>query len=90
MNRLVASGGPARAPNHIITVIDATVHDGRVAVLRLEVALIAQAHIARFEHFVVHGTVRRVTHRAALTHHLMLEDEWPGLRGVTFRACGID
>ena len=86
----MASGRPARAADHVLAVIDPAVHDLRAAGLLLEMALIAQAHVAGFEHFIVHGTVRRMTHGTALTHHLVLEDEWSSLRGMTFCARGVD
>src|SRR6185503_17560167 len=86
----MAAGTPAGAANDVLAVIDAAMHDLRRAVLRLEMTLIAQADVARFEHLVVYRTVGRMAHDAAFAHHFMLKDERTGLRRMAFRAGRIN
>ena len=89
MNGLVATGRPARATDDIRRVIDSAMHDRRVAILRLKVALVAEAHVPRLEHFVVHRPMRRVARGAAFAHHFVFEHERSRLRGMTFGACCV-
>lgn len=88
MDRLVAPGGPASAADNVAGVILAAVDDrGRVG-LRLEVALVAKALAARFEHLVVDRAVRGVARHATFAHHLVLEDVGTGLSRVALSADG--
>ena len=82
----MASRGPARAANHVVTVIETAVHDLHAAGLVLEMALVAETRAARFEHLVVHRAVGRMTRHAALAHRLVLEGEARRLRRVALRA----
>ena len=89
VDRLVAARRPAGAAVDVVTVVDAAVHDGGAAGLILEVTLVAEADVARFQHLVVNGAVRRVAGDTALAHDLVGESEVAALRRVTFGACGV-
>ena len=54
--------------------------------LLLEMALEAQAGVARQQHLFIHGAVSTVTRRATFAHSFMLEHERPRLSGVAFPA----
>ena len=58
--------------------------------LHLRMASEAKIRIALDQQLPVHRAVRVVTNRAAFPQRLMLEDEWPGLFAMAFRAILVE
>ena len=82
----VAARRPARAPGQRTAVVTSADEDNSRSGLLLEVAFEAQGGVALHQHLAVDRTVNRVARRAAFAHRLVLENERPALRSVTFAA----
>lgn len=75
----VAAGAPASALAHKGGVINLADEQAAGRALRLRVAFEAEVGVALDEQFVVNRAVRVVTHDAAFTHGLVLENKRPRL-----------
>ena len=71
-------------------IAEANVNLPTTAVLHLRMASETQIGIALDQQLPVHRAVRVVTNRAAFPQRLMLEDEWPGLFAMAFRAILVE
>ena len=71
----VAACAPAGTALNQIRMIELADHHPSRCVLQLGVTFQTEVHIAFHEHFVIDGTMRRVTGRAALPHGFMLKNK---------------
>ncbi len=82
----MAARSPDAGAVHRIAGVVASARESMPGLEPVGMALQAQIRVRRFEHLVVHRTVRVVARGAAFLHGVVLEDERPLLRGVALGA----